>query len=275
MLRGLTRAGIGNIGSDENFIRLAAQYGFGAVDIDAKAFIDQVGLSRAKEILVEHQMKIGSIGLSVEWRTSDEQFRAGLKKLEQEAEAAAQLGCTSCCTYILPSTDQKPASFMAAAINRFRMIADILDAHGVRLGLEFVGPHHLRTTWSNPFIWTVEETLEMIEAINNSNVGLLIDAYHCHTTGFGAADILNLKPHQIVHAHINDARDLPVEQLLDNDRLYPGEGVIDLCGFVNSLQQIGYTGAVSQEILTPEQPTAPSEELLARSQAGFDKVMPK
>ena len=33
--------------------------------------------------------------------------------------------------------------------------------------------------------------------------------------------------------------------------MYPGEGVIDLAGFLGALNNIGYKGAISQEIYRP------------------------
>lgn len=272
MLRGLTGAGLGKLESTEQFIELAAKYGFAAVDLDALALVESHSVDGARELLNKHGLVIGSIGLPVEWRGSEETFRAGLPKLTQAAAAAAALGCTSCCTYILPSTDLNAAHFMALATRRLRTCAQILGAYGIRLGLEFVGPHHLRTRWKHPFIWTVEETLDWIDAIGESNVGLLYDAYHWYTNGLTVADIEKLRPEQIVHVHINDAPDVPVEDVLDNGRVYPGEGVIDLAGFLQGLARIGYKGAVSQEILTATPPTDAPESLVQRSKNGFDKV---
>ncbi|RCW49411.1 sugar phosphate isomerase/epimerase family protein [Paenibacillus prosopidis] len=272
MLRGLTGAGLGRIESDERLIELAAAHGFQAVDLDAAAFVERHGVEKARELLAGSGVVIGSIGLPVEWRTTEEAFLEGLKKLASSAAAAAALGCKSCCTYILPSTDLKAAHFMALATSRLRTCAQILGAYGIRLGLEFVGPHHLRTRWANPFIWTLAETLDWIEAIGESNVGLLFDSYHWYTNGLTVAEIESLRADQIVHVHINDAPNVPVSEALDNGRIYPGEGVIDLVGFLQALQKIGYKGAVSQEILTAEAPNQSPEELILRSKAGFDKV---
>jgi sugar phosphate isomerase/epimerase len=275
MIKGLSRAGLGQIGSLERFVCLASSFGFGAVDAGGKELEDWIavdGVERITALLREKQVQIGSIGLSVEWRHSEEQFREGLARLVKDAEAAAQLGVTRCCTYVLPSTDYNAAHFMALATRRLRTAADILGAYGIRLGLEFVGPHHLRTRWANPLIWEISSTLDWIDAIGRSNVGLLFDAYHWYTTEGGPEDIAKLRADQIVHVHINDAKDVPVSEALDNDRLYPGEGVIDLPAFLKGLQAIGYRGVVAQEILTPHPPEGPVEELFARSQRGFAKV---
>jgi len=276
MIKGLTRAGLGGqVGPLASFASLASKHSFGAVDVggeELREWAKQVGHDEARAILKEQQVSIGAVGLPVEWRADEAKFREGIVQLTRDAEIAAQFGATACTTYILPSTDEKAAHFMAVATRRMRLCADILGAYDIRLGLEFVGPHHLRTRWNNPFIWTIGETLDWIDAIGRPNVGLLFDAYHWYTTEAGEADILKLRPEQIVHVHINDAKPLPVAEVLDNDRLYPGEGVIDLSTFLRALQAIGYRGVVAQEILTPEPPEDSSEALFARSAAGFRKV---
>lgn len=272
MLQGLTRAGLGEIANDEQLMELASQYHFQSVDLEAKELVDRLGAETAVERLLELNLTIGAIGLPVEWRADEHTFLKGISQLPAAAAAASALGCTRCCTYVLPSTDYPAAHFMAVATKRLRICANILGAYGIRLGLEFVGPHHLRTQWKNPFIWTVDETLDWIDTIHEPNVGLLFDSYHWYTNGLNESDILRLRADQIVHVHINDAKDVPVEDVLDNDRIYPGEGIINLAGFLRGLHQIGYTGPVAQEILTPSIPTDSPDQLAARSRQGFDKV---
>jgi len=275
VIKGLSRAGIGEVGAIERFVAAAAQAGFGAVDVggdELRGWVEAVGLAAALEHLNKQQVIVGSIGLPVEWRTDEAAFRGGLAELARQAEVAAQFGVKACCTYVLPATDGKAAHVMALATRRLRLCAQMLAAYGIRLGLEFVGPHHLRTAWANPFIWTLDETLDWLAAIGEPNVGLLLDSYHWHTTEGTAADLLKLTPEQIVHVHLNDAKPVPLGEALDNDRLYPGEGVIDLRTFLRALHTIGYRGVVAQEVLTPQPPAADSGQLLARSAAGFRNV---
>jgi len=230
MLRGLTRAGLGEIGEDKRFIEQAAKYGFQAVEADAGSLIQSHGLEGARELLKSNGIVLGAMGLPVEWRGTEEQFRSGLTALAAGAEAASELGGNVCCTYILPATEQPSASFAIATVRRLKVIADVLDAFGMRFGLEFVGPRHLRTMFKNPFIYSMEDTLALIDAMGSPNAGLLLDSYHWHANGLGAKDIEKLSAHRIAYVHVNDAKDVPIDQLLDNDRLYPGEGVIDFAG---------------------------------------------
>lgn len=278
MIKGLSKAGIGDVEDMKKYIQLASKYGFKAIDSDGKSlsdFIETDGLHAAKAFLQDHHVEIGSIGLSVEWRGSEEDFNSGLKQLVADAESASSLGCKACITYILPSTDLNAAQFMALATHRLRLCAQILCSFGIRLGLEFVGPHHLRTRWENPFIWNMEQTLDFVDAIGEPNVGLLVDAYHCHTTGLSNEELAKLDVNKIIHVHINDAKPIPVEELLDNDRLYPGEGVIDLPGFLQALKQTGYTGPIAQEVLTPQALEEPAEVLVKKSADAYSKLFKK
>lgn len=271
MIRGLTRAGLGDIGDNETFIANASHYGFQAVDLNPLELIEQYGIDGSRELLHRNEVQIGAFSLDVDWRSTEAAFRKGLPSFIETAAAASELGCTRCCTYILPSTDERALTFLMQATRRIRLCSDILSNYNIRLGLEFVGSHHLRTRWEHPFIWRLDDTLEWIDTIYSGNVGLLLDSYHWHTNGLDVGDILKLRAEQIVHVHVNDSYDLPVEDLLDHERLYPGEGVINLSGFLQSLKTIGYTGVVAQEVLSFNT-RGDSSGLLARSQAAFDRL---
>jgi sugar phosphate isomerase/epimerase len=91
-----------------------------------------------------------------------------------------------------------------------------------------------------------------------SNVGLLLDVWHWHHAGATTADIVKAGKDGIVHVHFSDAPKLPPEQIRDNQRLMPGEGVINLNAFLMALHEIGYQDALSVEVfgrgkdMTPE-----------------------
>jgi hypothetical protein len=92
MIKGISRAGLGEIGDDEQFIALASQYGFKSVDLDAKGLINHFGgVAQTAEYLKQKDMIIGSFGLPVDWRSTDENFRSGLVSLIEEAATDAVL----------------------------------------------------------------------------------------------------------------------------------------------------------------------------------------
>ena len=147
----------------------------------------------------------------------------------------------------------------ALYLKRFQAAAEILARSSVRLGLEFLGPLHIRKMLPYEFIWRMGEMVEFAAACG-PNVGVLLDSWHWHHAGATLADILAAGRERIVHVHVNDARRQPPEEVRDGDRLMPGEGVIDLAGFFRALQKAGYPDAVAVEVLGRGLKQIPPEE---------------
>ena len=125
------------------------------------------------------------------------------------------------------------------------------------------------------FIWRMPEMLAFARECG-SNVGLLLDVWHWHHAGATTEDILKAGKDAIVHVHFNDAPRLPPDQIRDDERLMPGEGVIDLVGFLRALDKIGYQDALSVEVfgkflkeMTPEEA---ARKALASSRAVMQKA---
>jgi sugar phosphate isomerase/epimerase len=103
---------------------------------------------------------------------------------------------------------------------------------------------------------------EMLEFAKEcgSNVGLQLDSWHWHHAGATVNDIINAGRDRIVHVHFNDSPNLPPAEIRDNERLMPGEGVIDLKGFLTALRKIGYNDALSVEVFGHNLKDIPPEE---------------
>ena len=88
--------------------------------------------------------------------------------------------------------------------------------------------------------------------IKNQEVGLLIDTFHFYVGENTLGDLEKIPPEKISLVHFHDAADRPRDELRDEDRLYPGEGVIDLGGFCRVLKDKGYEGPLSVELINPK-----------------------
>ncbi|MEO8481504.1 MAG: sugar phosphate isomerase/epimerase family protein [Acidobacteriota bacterium] len=99
-----------------------------------------------------------------------------------------------------------------------------------------------------PFIWTLPETVALARD-SAPNVGAVLDIWHWHHSGGTIADILATDKARIVHVHLSDAKAMAPDDVRDNMRVMPGEGIIDIVGFFQALQKIGYAGGVSPEPL--------------------------
>jgi sugar phosphate isomerase/epimerase len=239
------------------FARLAARTGFPGTDVMLAAAMAD-GVDATNSLLDGLHVKPAVIDFPVEFRKDDEAFERSLAKLDGAARFAAAIRCPRMITYIMPSSDTPAAQLRETYKQRFTKSAQILAKHNVRLGLEFLGPLELRKKFKYEFIWRMNDMLEFAKECGE-NVGLLLDSWHWHWAGATTQDIVAAGRERIVHVHFNDAPNVPPEQAHDNQRLLPGEGVINLVGFLRALHQIGYDDALSVEVFgrlndkTPEE----------------------
>jgi sugar phosphate isomerase/epimerase len=231
---------------------MAIDHGFEAISAmpgDLHAFSDD-DLAGFLEKMKAHDISWGSANLPVDFRQDRTTFENGLTALPQHAGALERAGATRMNTWIMPTHAELTYSenFYRHSI-RLRACASVLADHGVQLGLEYVGPKTLLTRSRYPFLRTMKESRELIDAIGASNVGLVLDSFHWYCAEDSVEDILALTDVDIVTCDLNDARsDLSRDEQIDGTRELPGAtGVIDLKGFLNALAEIGYSGPVRAE----------------------------
>jgi sugar phosphate isomerase/epimerase len=239
------------------FARLAAKVGYPGVDVSLDSARKQ-GAAATRALLETLHIRPAVLGFPVEFRKDDATFERDLEKLDDAGQFAKAIGCPRMVTYIPASSETPKRELRALYKKRFSASAAILAKHDVRLGLEFLGPLHIRQRFPYEFIWRMPEMLEFAQECG-FNCGLLLDSWHWHHAGATTDDILAAGKRGIVHVHFNDAAMQPPEKVMDNERLMPGEGVIDLVGFLRALDKIGYSDGLSVEVfgrglkfMTPE-----------------------
>jgi sugar phosphate isomerase/epimerase len=229
------------------FARLAARTGFGGVDVNLGAAMKE-GLDATRALFDELKIKASNAGLPVPFSRDEEAFQTGLKKLDEAAQFSGAIHCPTMLGILPPASATPKTELRKILKDRLTAIAGILQRSKVRLALEFLGPLHFRTGHPHEFIWRMDEALEFAKECG-PNIGLLLDVWHWYHAGATAADILAAGSSRIFHVHLSDCVKLEPEQVRDNQRVLPGEGVIDLTGFLQALQKIGYRDGVSPEPL--------------------------
>lgn len=229
-----------------DFARLASVTGFGGVDLMLGPAM-AAGVEPTRGLLAGLRLRPSFASLPVEYRKDDATFRTGLQKLEEAAPFCAAISCPRLMTYLMSSSETPKDELRRLYKARLSECAGILARSHCRLGLEFLGPLHIRKQFPHEFIWKMNEMLEFAKECG-SNVGLTLDAWHWHHAGGTVADILAAGKDRIVVVHFSDAPDLPPDKIRDNQRLLPGEGIIDLTGFLKALEKIGYQDSLSVEV---------------------------
>jgi sugar phosphate isomerase/epimerase len=253
------------------FAHLAHRVGYGGVDPNTDKAMSE-GVDSTRALFKELKLKPSAVDFPVEFRKDDATFQAGLKKLAPVAQFARSIGCPRMITWIMSSWDKPKQEQRKILKDRFTAAAEILARSQVRLGLEFLGPLHIRKMAKYEFIWRMDEMTEFARECG-TNVGLLLDVWHWHHAGATPKNIVDAGKDRIVHVHLSDAPKLPPEQIRDDERLIPGEGVIDWKGFFGALKEIGYTDAMSPEIFGRGLKDKTPEEAAKMALDGSLKVM--
>jgi sugar phosphate isomerase/epimerase len=242
-----------------DFARLAAKIGYGGADFNLAAAMKE-GLEPTRALLAELKIKPAVCGLPVPATRGDAAaFQENMKGLDEAAKFAAAVGCPRMTIVVSPGSQVPKEEQRKMLKDRLTQISEVLAKSGVRLGMEFLGPLPLRAKAPHVFIYRMDEMLEFAKECG-PNIGLLLDSWHWHHAGATVADILAAGKSRVVTVHVSDAAKMPPEEVRDNQRLMPGEGIIDLVGFFQALQKIGYEDGISPEVLGRVPKDMPIEE---------------
>ena len=253
-----------NVGWPEQ-ARLAARLGYKGIDWPFGA-VREAGVDATRALLAELNIVPTIVNLPMRdpLGSDDAAFVAQLPKLDEDAAFCRAIGCSRFQFVLSPTTlnGESRAERRLHVLRRLSMISTVLTKHEMRMGLEFLGPLVFRMPRPRqggapadstarppvPFVWTLRDTLALAEA-SGPSIGVTLDAWHWYHSGGTVGDIRAARASRIVHVHVSDARPMPPEQVRDDMRWLPGEGVIDLVGFFRALKAIGYRGGVAPETI--------------------------
>lgn len=178
-------------------------------------------------------------------RTSDE-YQGVLKELREMCEWGKKIGCKTIIT--VPTVDKKlhKDEIEKSAVACLKEMGTIAAEYGMRISVEFIGG-------PTATINTFADAWSIVEKVGMDNVGITLDCFHFHGMGSRLEDLAKADGKKIFVVHLNDVEDYPIGFLTDADRLWPGEGCIDLDGIFRTLKSIGWQeDVVSLELFRPE-----------------------
>lgn len=277
MKMSLTCGAIGVKATQLEAIDYAQRYGFEAVEpkADYLASLSDSQMAKLKDDLKSKNLVWGVASLPADLRAPEDKFASSMNSLPKFAETLRRAGVIRVSKYIAPN---HPAltylqNFKQHA-RRISHIASVLGDQGLRFGLEYVGPRTSLVVEQYPFIHTMAETKELIAETGKRNVGFVLDSYLWYTAHETEADLLTLKGEDVVSVDISDApAGIPVDQQVDQRRELPtATGVINLAGFLNALNKIGFDGPVRAEPFSDALKKLPPEEALAATSRAMKKA---
>ena len=141
-----------------------------------------------------------------------------------------------------------PAPLAQADVDRAQTslvhIAAEADKLGLRVALEFQG----RSAFGN----NLQTAAAMVSEVGSPNLGICFDVFHFYTGPSKLEDLGYLTPANLFHVQLCDLADVPREFAADADRILPGDGDFQLEPILAHLRSIGYSAAISLELMNPQ-----------------------
>jgi 2-keto-myo-inositol isomerase len=252
-------------------IRAASAAGFEYLEIWAsklRKFLKAAQASELKALFDEHNVKPYSINSIERITFRDDNAHAQLLK---ECEELCRIAASLDCPYVVVVPSPLPAGknqtdVVEESTRVLTELGRLAEQHGVALAFEFLGQ-------ANCSVQRLDQAAEIVERVALPNVGLVLDSFHFYAGGSSINSIDALDPRKLFIFHINDAEDLPREELEDCHRLLPGLGILPLREIIEALRRIGYDRAVSIEIFRPEYWERDALELAREARAATEKVL--
>jgi D-psicose/D-tagatose/L-ribulose 3-epimerase len=134
--------------------------------------------------------------------------------------------------------DAERAATIDRLVEGLRPLADYAGERGVRLAIEPLN------RFETSFLNTAAQTMEVVDRVDSTAVGLLLDTFHMNIEEKDQAAAIRLAGDKLVHFHA-----------CGNDRGAPGTDHIAWREIAAALHEIGYDGAMVIESFTPDNQT--------------------
>jgi sugar phosphate isomerase/epimerase len=252
----------------EDKIRIAAEAGFDAIEPWDGELNDY---ERAGGDLRDLGKRIADAGLFVPsviglWNAippTREQFDNSLVDSRRRMKQAAAIGAQHIQTIPQPERPWREFDpFWAAA--RYRELLEIgLNEYDINPAMIFV--QFLEGAR------TMGQAAQIALDADHPKAKIIPDVFHMYIGGSGFNGLKRLRGDFLAIFQFNDApANPPKEQLKDEHRVYPGDGILPLTQCLQDLVTIGYTGCVSLELYNPTY-WAQDHEQVART--GLEKTL--
>ena len=192
-----------------------------------------------------------------QWVNPDPAVRAaGLEETKRDMAMLAEMGCPRIAASMFGM--QKPGSPILpkeAIAERYAAVLDLGQKMGVKPLLEYWG-HSVNLS-------RLEDALEVLKMLNRPDAAILADVYHTYRGGGSFEAYRQLSAATLPVLHMNDyPANPPRAQLVDADRVWPGDGLAPWKEIFDNLNAAGAAPWFSIELFNPSYwKTTPADTL--------------
>jgi sugar phosphate isomerase/epimerase len=257
-----TTAGAADAGADDDRsphdfrtrVEVASRAGFAGVGIGYLDLLEaekQYGYSGIKSMLADNGIKYFEIEMLLNWFVTDERRTAADEQRANMFRAAEAVGAR----HVKVGGDFAGGDFDPEHMaTEFRALCEDAANAGTKVAFEPM-----------PFVnvKTPAQALEFIQMADHPAGGVLLDIWHVARAGLDVRSVSSVPAQWIADVELDDAP-LHFEGDLIADtfhgRRLPGQGELDVQGFVDAVKSTGYDGIWGVEILSADYRKRPIEE---------------
>ena len=180
----------------------------------------------------------------------DAQRARNLIRAERKFDVMQQLGTD----LLLVCSNTQPSAIDddARAAADLHAMAERAAARGLRVGYEALAWGTRVNRWAHA--WRI------VQMADHPALGLIVDSFHTLSLGDDPAGIAAVPPEKLFFVQLADAPRLSMDVLSwsRHHRNFPGQGALDVTGFLRAVLASGYRGPLSLEVFNDHFRAAPA-----------------
>src|SRR5688500_693911 len=132
------------------------------------------------------------------------------------------------------------------AADDLRELGERAAKRGLRIGFEAL-------SWGR-HVSDHRDAWEIVTRAGHPAVGIVLDSFHTLALGIDLDSVRQIPAERIFHVHLADAPPIKLDllSLSRHFRSMPGQGALDVTGFLSAVEATGYTGYISLEIFNDQ-----------------------
>ena len=223
-----------------------AAAGFDGIEIFEQDFLaEDIAPRDVARMAADHGLEIALFQPFRDFETLPEPYRArAFARAERKFDLMGELGAER----VLFCSTVHPASLggIDRAADDLRELGDIAARRGIRVGYEALA-------WGR-HVSDHRDAWEIVRRADHPNIGLILDSFHTLGRGIDPDTIRRIPGDRIFFVHLADAPAIPMDLLYwsRHFRNMPGEGDLDVTGFLRAVLATGYDGPLSLEIFNDQ-----------------------
>ncbi len=229
--------------------------GIGIKEADLEHILERRSLKEMRRILDDNGIRHIELEFITDWFLEGEKKKKSDRTKQMLLTAAEALGAR----HIKVGDFDRQSIPMPRLIESFAALCADAANYGTNILFELIVDAMIRT---------LPESLEMVQAADAKNGGIMVDLWHVVKLGISYEDVAKIPARFLLGIEINDGTlecpwDLHEDTI--NHRRLCGEGEFDVKGFVFRMLQAGYRGPWGIEVLSKDLRKLPLKEAATRA----------